>query len=69
MRSYLPVPSLWYLGLLVVNFGAAGKCLVIVPFHGNTDREQSHSGQNHSIADANMGPGVGNGHRHCKCSC
>ncbi|KGB75916.3 hypothetical protein CNBG_1754 [Cryptococcus deuterogattii R265] len=23
MRSYLPVPSLWYLGLLAVNFGAA----------------------------------------------
>lgn len=69
MRSYLPVPSLWYLGLLVVNFGAAGKCLVIVPYHDNTDREQSHPGQNHTIADANMGPGVGNGHRRCKCSC
>lgn len=23
MRSYLPVPSAWYVGLLAVNFGAA----------------------------------------------
>jgi hypothetical protein len=25
MRSYLPVPSSWYIGLLAVNFGAAGE--------------------------------------------
>lgn len=68
MRSYLPVPSVWYVGLLAVNFGAAGKCLAIFPYHDNIDWEQSHSGQNHFIADANMGSGVGNGHRHCKCS-
>jgi hypothetical protein len=25
MRAYLPVPHSWYMGLLGVNFGAAGE--------------------------------------------
>lgn len=37
MRSYLPVPSAWYVSLLAVNFGAAGKFLVIFPYHNNID--------------------------------
>ena len=59
MRSYRSVPSSWYLGLLVINFGAAGELVVCI------DTELtgvSLPGEDDAAADADMGSVVGHGY-------
>lgn len=49
MRSYLPVPSSWYLGLLGVNFLAASE---------SADKDllmRSLAGHNNAASDAYLG--------------
>jgi hypothetical protein len=49
MRSYLPVPSSWYLILLGVNFGAASESNPVVAL------TNSLAGHHNTTSDACMG--------------
>lgn len=59
MRAYLPVPHSWYIGLLALNFGAAGEYSKFCWEQGSLlDREvliTSNIGEDNSIANANLG--------------
>jgi hypothetical protein len=52
MRNYLPVPSSWYIGLLAINFGAAGAAL---PFQELLAAKGSFAGQDDITPDADLG--------------
>jgi hypothetical protein len=65
MRSYLPVPSSWYLGLLGVNFGAASTSkdrwsILLLTY--------SLVGDDNAASDAGLGSDTVDSDCHCEFS-